>query len=126
MKQKKRRVKLFNPLAEEIENIISKVKFDLTSCPLPSDIEDLSQSIPNIDPDFIFDKKQPINTQITNIMKNNKEKNQINFEKFWTEWIKFRARIWSLSSISVVDDIYESYIKEKLEELKIIIEKVQQ
>lgn len=133
MKQKKRRVKLFNPLAEEVENIISKVKFDLTSCPLPSDIEDLSQSIfnslidsiPNIDPDFIFDKKQPVNTQIINIMNNSGEENEINFDKFWAEWLKFRASIWSLSSISVVDDIYESYIKEKLEELKIIIENVE-
>lgn len=136
MKQKKRRVKLFNPLTEEVEEILINVKYDLTSCPLPSDIDDLTQSIfnslldsiPKIDPDLNLDIRKPINAQLINklgISSNGHKDNDINFDNFWKEWLKFRASIWSLSSISVVDDIYESYVKERLDELKIIIENVE-
>lgn len=132
MKQKKQRVKLFNPLTEEVETILSKIKHNLTSCPLPSDIEDLVQSIfntlldsiPDINPDADFNNVTSSNNQILD-KKKNKFFNSINFDGFWAEWLKFRASVWSLSSISVVDDIYESYIKERIEELKIIIDNVE-
>ncbi|OHS93168.1 hypothetical protein TRFO_11979 [Tritrichomonas foetus] len=113
-KKPNKRVKLFNPIAEQIDLILTKIRNNLTSCPLPSDLEDLalslfdslSDSVPLLNIDY--DGTQPLNH---------------NIDPFWNEWLGFRSRIWSFSSLYITD-ISENFIKEKFEELNIILETI--